>query len=138
MRITSQSGMNIFELLFAVFYVACGTAAALWATPRFGWLVGIGAFVVVVPAVHGVFHLFSFLERMCWYGIPSFPTCRTSKCHDVDYKYQPTGDGQYGLFCKCCSRYKKQGRRFFEVLPDGSLRPYMIWRSFRGWFPDSL
>ena len=41
-----------------------------------------------------------------------------------------------GLFCQCGARYKKKGRRFFEVLPDGSLQPYMIWRAFKGWLPD--
>jgi hypothetical protein len=35
---------------------------------------------------------------------------------------------------KCAGR--ASGRRFLEVLPDGSRKPFMIWRSFRGWFAD--
>src|SRR3989454_6236744 len=34
-------------------------------------------------------------------------------------------------------RFRKTGRRFMEEIPDASLRPYMIWRAFRGWFPES-
>jgi len=137
MRITPQSGLNIFELLFVMFYVACGTLAALWTTRRFGWPAGVGTFFVVVPAVHGVFLLLSYVERMYRGGIPPFPSCRTGKCHHANYTYRRSEDGHYGLFCQCGSRYKKQGRRFFEVQPDGSPQPYMIWRAFRGWFPDN-
>jgi hypothetical protein len=36
--------------------------------------------------------------------------------------------------------YALYGRRFYLVpillLADGSLHPYMVWRAFRGWFPD--
>jgi len=45
--------------------------------------------------------------------------------------------GGYAYFCRCGGRYRKTGRRFMEEIPDGSLRPYMIWRAFRGWFPES-
>jgi hypothetical protein len=31
----------------------------------------------------------------------------------------------------------ERGRRFYEVQPDGSHRPHMVWRAFRGWFPDA-
>ena len=26
--------------------------------------------------------------------------------------------------------------RVLEVLPDGTMKPYMVWRSFRGWYSD--
>ncbi len=40
--------------------------------------------------------------------------------------------------CPTCGReYQKVGRRFMRRLPDGTLDPYMVWKLFRGYVPDT-
>jgi hypothetical protein len=44
--------------------------------------------------------------------------------------------GLFGFQCRCGDTYRKVGRRFVEVAPDGSIRPYLIWSRMKGWCPD--
>jgi hypothetical protein len=76
------------------------------------------------------------LVSLIYAGMPPYPTCRTGRCHARNYQRRRLDNGKYALFCQCGTRYRKRGRRFLEVQTDGSVRPYMIWKAFRGWFPE--
>jgi hypothetical protein len=83
-----------------------------------------------------VAYALGFLASLIYWGMPSYPPCRTGKCHSSDYRVRRSDNGSFALFCACGMPYRKRGRRFYEMQPDGSLRPYLVWRAFRGWFPD--
>jgi len=47
-------------------------------------------------------------------------------------------DGESVLRCKCGRDYvtRDAERRLMERLPDGTLKPYMVRRNYRGWVAD--
>jgi hypothetical protein len=73
------------------------------------------------------------------------PICGNGKCKSgllSDFgDYEPAEyKGKLGGYfkCRCGTLYhrdRKKGR-VAEVLPDGTEKPYMIWKPFRGWRPD--
>jgi hypothetical protein len=128
--------MTLIELFFIVLYILLGAIGAMWGANRYGWLGGLAGFFVVVVGVPAVLEFLRYLVEMIYEGRPRYPACRSGKCHSRDYRYCRLEDGHQGLICHCGSRYRKRGRRFLEVQTDGSVRPYMIWKAFRGWFPD--
>jgi hypothetical protein len=132
--------MTLIELFFFVLYALLAAIAAVWAANRYGWLGGVIGFLV------GFFGLWvglsfladfsNFLIGIIYSGRPPRPACRTGKCHSLGYKFERLSNGQYGYSCQCGLHYRKRGRRFLEVQTDGSVRPHMIWKAFRGWFPE--
>lgn len=140
--------MTLIELLFFVFFTGVGAIVAMWAAQRYGWLGGVGGFLVGFFGIWAGLYAIGWVAEFCvgivYSGRPPRPTCRTGKCHSRDYKFvrldsgQSGGQsgGQYGYRCQCGLQYRKRGRRFLEVQTDGSIRPYMIWKAFRGWFPE--
>jgi hypothetical protein len=46
-------------------------------------------------------------------------------------------DGNAVCRCKCGDQYDKKGRHFYFVNGEGTREPYLIWRSFDGWYPDN-
>ena len=50
-----------------------------------------------------------------------------------DYEPVKIGGDRWALCCRCGGTYKKVGRRFVEVGPDGTHRPYLVWRPIEGW-----
>jgi hypothetical protein len=132
--------MTLIELLFFVLFAFVGGTVAVWAYHRQGWLGGIGGFVIGFFGTWAGLYVFgwilSFIFAVLYSGWPPRPACRTGKCHSRDYKLEILSRGQAGFRCQCGVLYRKSGRRFLEALPDGSFRPYMIWKTFRGWFPE--
>jgi hypothetical protein len=132
--------MTLIELLFFVFFALMGAIAGMWGAHRYGWLGGVGGFLVgffgVWAGLYALGSVLEFFAGIIYSGWPKRPACRTGKCHSRDYKLQRLADGQYGYGCGCGLQYRKRGLRFLEVQTDGSERPYMIWRAFRGWFPE--
>jgi hypothetical protein len=131
--------MNVFELLFFVLNICMGVVVAKHAGHRFGWvgyplgfIFGFGASIVGLITLA---QLLSLFERAAYRGFPGLPQCRTGRCKENDY-YAVKDKGNVFWECQCGGRYDKVGRRFYEVLPDGSRKPYLIWRPFRDWFPD--
>ena len=128
--------LTVIELTFFVLYVFLLSASANWGYHRYrGWRGAIRALVVIQVILFLVGCAFGFFS-MIYEGMPSYPACRTGKCRWNNYQRRHLNDGQVVLICGCGTPYRKRGRRFYEVQPDGSLHPYMIWRPFRGWFPD--
>lgn len=132
--------MTLIELLFFVFFAFVGGIAAIWGHARYGWFGGVVAFIVGFSGTWGGLYVLGlvleFFVGVVYSGWPKRPACGTGKCHSRDYKLERMGDGQFSYGCQCGMHYEKRGRRFVEVQADGSVRPYMIWKTFRGWFPD--
>jgi hypothetical protein len=125
----------IETMLFPIFLLLI-VASVQWAVRRYGWRGGIARWIFVVIVLPLVPIALGLLVSAVYSGMPSYPTCRTGKCRASNYQRRSLENGGNVLFCGCGAPYRKRGRRFYEVQPDGSLRPYMVWRAFRGWFPD--
>jgi hypothetical protein len=68
--------------------------------------------------------------------MPHLPKCREGTCRGTyAYKLAKFGE-EYLLVCRHGGRYKRRGRKFVTVNEDGTETSYLVWRPFRGWFPD--
>jgi hypothetical protein len=127
-----------------------GLLIASYGAKHFGWigfLLGIPVGLAVAFGVlYGVVVLWVILESLIWGGIPYMPPCGTGKCRSgllTDFgEYEPEEvDGEFGYFrCRCGKLYfrdRKKGR-VAEVLSDGTHKPYMLWKAFRGWRSDEM
>ncbi|MGD8239153.1 MAG: hypothetical protein PVH68_11410 [Armatimonadota bacterium] len=127
----------------------CGLAASLVTGQRLGWIGYLLGFPVgllgPVVTLFGAGWAFEYLRR----AGPRLPPCHTGKCRGRrrpslhnrdrgDYERVTVGDDSV-LRCKCGRDYvtREAERRFLERLPDGTLKPYMVHKNFRGWFPDA-
>jgi len=129
--------VTLTELIIFPLYVLLVVGSANWGYHRYGGWRGAIRGLVVVQVILFLFGCAFGFFSMIYEGMPSYPACRTGKCRWNNYQRRRLDDGQVVLFCGCGTPYRKRGHRFFEVQPDGSLRPYMVWRAFRGWFPDA-
>ena len=136
MDASRQSGITLIEIAVLTVWLALGCAGAVWGSSRYGWVGGIAGFAGGLAASAGLARFLAFMDRMLYRGSPPVPICRSGKCRAGDYQIRAVAGGDYAYFCRCDGRYRKKRRRFMELMPDGSLRPYMIWRPFRGWFPE--
>jgi hypothetical protein len=129
-------GLTLIELLVFIACTAAAVFAARWAGYRDWRVAAAGIIGFLMPLA--VLFLIALLLDLIWTGRPAVPPCRSGKCSTPDdYSVQLLEDGNYGLLCKCGRRYKRRGPKFLEIQPDGSLRPYLRWRAFRRWEPDT-
>ena len=139
MHPTQKGKVTLIELGFLTFYILVIAAFLQWGHHRYGWhrvAVFTGRFSALMVGLSLAGFGFVYLMAVIYTGIPYYPTCKTGKCHRNDYQYRRLDNGQRAVFCQCGTLYRKRGRRFFEVQPDGSVRRYMIWKAFKGWIPD--
>lgn len=137
-RSRNDSGrVTLIEMIMFPLYLLLIASCVRWAVHRYGWRGGIGRFIFVFVLLPLVPFALGLLVSAVYSGMPSYPACRTGKCRSSNYQRRTLDKGGHALFCACGAPYRKRGRRFYEVQPDGSLHPYMVWRSFRGWFPDA-
>lgn len=106
----------------------------------FGWLRGVAAGVLVFFVTGSTLAL----VRDGFEGVPRLPKCLNGCCRGPglllghgDYTIEKIG-GEYNRVCQCGIRHKRSGRRFVVVSEDDTEIPYLVWRPFRGWFPDQL
>jgi hypothetical protein len=142
-RRSAALGFTLIEFLAFIAMVACMLAGARIMHDRisgkFGWLLG---------GVLGVLAFFLFLLVLTalmdfgFGGVPRLPKCQNGSCcgpgflfGDGDYEISKLGE-KYVRVCRCGGRYMRLGKRFVIVNEDGTKTPYLIWRPFRGWFPD--
>jgi hypothetical protein len=146
-------GLNIFEfvaILLIVGGLSYGFTRGLDAGP---WEATVGAlkwggiawvvFAALMLCVLVPLRLF-LLYR------PFYPRCSSGRCKDRDYR--PLGEDEMAelraalrdrqallVRCRCgavyCSLLNEQ--RFYEVTPTGELRPYLRYRAYRRWEPDT-
>jgi hypothetical protein len=69
-----------------------------------------------------------------------FPPCRQGKCRSIDAYTWMMGRlygrekwSTYHYWCKCGDEYIREGKRFMQVLPDGTRQAYMKLVGFRKW-----
>ena len=137
-RFGKDSGrVTLIETIMFPLYLLLIASCVRWAVHRYGWRGGIGRFILVFVVLPLVPFALGLLASAIYWGMPSYPACRTGKFRSSNYQRWTLDKGGHALFCACGASYRKRGRRFYEVEPYGSLRPYMVWRAFRGWFPDA-
>jgi hypothetical protein len=135
------------EFFLLLMLVMAGLFAAIWGGERFGcvgYLLGLPLGVVAMfGAVYAFALAWAYVEGLLFDGVPWLPTCRQGRCVGgrlTDFgDYQSVRDDKGGLFgfrCRCGDTYRKVGRRFVEIAPDGSIRPYLIWSRVKGWIAD--
>ena len=126
-----------------------GLFIASYGAKYFGWIgfllgVPIGL-AVAFGVLYSVMSLFVIVESLIWGGIPYLPSCGNGKCKSgllSDFgDYEPAQhNGEWGGYfrCRCGKLYHRDRKKrlVLEVLPDGTERPYMVWKAFRGWRPD--
>ena len=134
--------MMMVVLLAGLFIASYGGKLFGW--PGFLLGVPVGVFVAF-GVLYAVALLWASIEALLWDGMPYMPTCGNGKCKSgllTDFgDYEPEHDDEFRAYfrCKCGRLYwrnRKEGR-VLEVLSDGTVKPYMKWKSFRGWRPDS-
>lgn len=72
-----------------------------------------------------------------------FPPCCRGQCGSIDEYTWNMGRifgyerwRIYHYWCKCGDEYIREGRRFYQVLPDGTRKPYLKLIGFRKWQAD--
>jgi hypothetical protein len=130
--------MNLIEtLVFAtltVGLIALGHFLSIkWGTA--GWLVcvvPVGLFWawVMLATIRGTFKLLQ-------HRLNPRPMCRQGKCRPRDYVLLTSMSEKAVFRCRCGDRYLSKGGHFSQILPDGSLLPYMAQDSSRRWKTDT-
>jgi hypothetical protein len=142
MRLVDVSGPLLLFLLGLA-----GVLAALWLGKSFGCIgyvfgpsIGAAAMLAILCAGAVAWLL---IRNLLFRGIPWLPSCRNGCCrggilaHMGDYKPVWNDDGSLrGFRCRCGFVYRKVGRQFVELAPDGSVKPYQVWVPGKGWLPD--
>ncbi len=131
-------GATLIELLVVLAWATSIWFAASWGYDMFSWgglVIGVVLAGVLPPTA---LNALSYLENFFWGGIPRRPRCRNGKCIDSDYKYVRHRNGEYESQCKCGDFYRKEGRRFLRLQPDGSTDRYLRWVPFKGWMDDEV
>jgi hypothetical protein len=133
-RDDAAQGFTLVELLAIVVLIGFVLAGV----HLFGWLLGaVVGFIAFLFAGSAL-----ALVRDGFEGIPRLPRCRNGRCRGPglllghgDYSIVKFGD-EYNRVCRCGIRHRRSGKRFVIVNEDGTETPYLVWRPFRGWFPD--
>ena len=139
-RRQGSAGFTLIELLAIVVLVFCVIQGV-----NFGRHIVGGWYGKILGGLAGF--LVFFLGGFAWAALMQLwtgrglPKCHNGCCHgprmfgDGDYDIGRVGD-EYVWVCRCGGRYRRRGRRFVIVNDDGTETPYLVWRPFRGWFPD--
>jgi len=145
-RTNSQSGLNVFELTAFILWVGMGCLVSSVLGNKFGWVGYVFGFLlgaaIGFACVYGLFYGLAYLFDNFFPDNSSVPFCKNGKCKEGHYEIHKIEVSKEkhraDWVCRCGGRYHKSGRCFYEVLPDGSLQPYMKWKPFRGWLPDKF
>jgi len=148
-RRKQRGEVGLHDCLIMMVVLFGGMLIASYGGRLFGWagfLLGIPVGLVVAFAVfYAVALVAASLEALLWEGMPMLPPCENSKCKSGlltdfgDYEPAEYGGNWGGYFrCRCGKLYfreRKKGR-VAKVLADGTRKPYMVWKPFRGWGAD--
>lgn len=132
--------MPLRNALLPIWFIACACGGALLGhglarRPLTG--LAVGSIVGVSPlALLGIAYALTTAWR------PDQPECRCGRCSSAEYEFvgmheRTGGDRTYAYRCPSCGRrYRSEGPRFLEVLPDGSERSYMRASRWGRWARD--
>lgn len=109
-----------------------------------GYVIGLPTGVAVMLGIlSGASLTWTYIRGLLFRGVPALPVCRNGCCRGGrlsdpgDYKIDWNDNWTVrGFRCRCGDTYQKIGRRFVELAPDGSFKPYLIWSRHKGWCPD--
>jgi len=142
-RTRRRAGFTLSELLFCLVLLLGGLVGSSVGGLHFRWVgVLVGFPVGFLTTAAALFLLVSIPESL-WLAGPMYPPCHNGCCKG---RVWPADIGDYDsvsvagdpvLRCRCGRDYDKEGRRFMERLPGGTLKPYMVHRPFRGWLPET-
>jgi len=136
-------GLTLPRLLMVSLWFACGAIFGLaferhWGHPGLylGWIVGTLSGMAVTWALLLTRLLFLF----------PLPPCKQGRCTRIgkDYVWKRgrilgyEGNGVYLYKCNCGDQYLRQGKKFLELLPDGTSRPFKRLVGFRKWGDDRV
>lgn len=146
--------MTVIELSIIVLVIVGGILGGMYGSGFGPWvqIAGIAGgfilgFLCSVVLWGTVFGIVSIQDR--WR--PDRPKCKSGRCYSDHYdslswspdkltkRERQLADDFGGLIyrCRCGTTYLASQRRFLEVLPDGSVKPYMFHKPFsRQWQPD--
>ncbi len=138
----ASAGFTLIELLAIVVLVFCVLQGVNFGRQMVGSWYGklLGGFAGFLLFFLGLFAWATLMDLWTGRGLPK---CRNGCCRGPG---NFRGDGDYDIgriaeehvwVCRCGGRYRRHGRRFVIVNDDGVETPYLVWRPFRGWFPDA-
>jgi hypothetical protein len=137
LRSARRAGLTLIELNACCVLLAGGLAVAVAAARRYGWLGGLIGFFVGLLVWAGVLALLITAGEALWLAGARLPRCHSGLCRTTAHYDVVNAEGTWVLRCRCGRDYVREGRRFLERLPDGTIQPYMVHRPFRGWFRDT-
>lgn len=132
--------LTLPRLIVTAIWIASGVVLSsllgrAWGT--FGYVFGFLVGVVIVILLTWIIILSRNLLLM------PFPVCRSGKCRTFrDYTWKRGtlyGREKGGIFryrCRCGDEYIRDGRRFLQVLSDGTTRPYKKYEGGNQWVDD--
>ena len=137
----TPSGFTLIELLVFIVMIVCVFEGAKVARHlvggKYAWV--LGGLLGFVAFILGGAVLCLLMDL---WGGSGLPKCRNGCCRgpgmwrgDGDYTHGQLGE-EYHYVCRCGGCYRRHGKRFVVVNDDGTERPYLVWRPFRGWSPD--
>ena len=131
--------MNVIELLL---FLVLSIALLLFAQLLSRWLGTVEWFLGVAPLgvgwalfLFGTFRGMVVQTRHSWTQLPQ---CRRGKCQTRDYRLMDSPPNRTVIRCRCGELYRYAEDRFAEILPDGSLRPYMVRDALGNWKADPM
>lgn len=116
--------MNLFELLMFASIIAAGYFCGKWMGVYYGivgWIIG---FILGSSLAVAAWFALNKLIRLRAKWRPIRPICKNGKCPARVYKLLECKE-RVVFQCRCGTKYLKNGRRFMEMLDDGSTKPYM-------------
>jgi hypothetical protein len=134
------------EVFTFLILVLAGLVVGSWLGERFGCFGFLVGLPLGAAAMLGILYVgalsWDYAVRLILREEPWLPTCRQRKCKggrppdSGDYAWVKVNGDLWGFRCRCGDTYRKVGRRFVELAPDGTFRPYLICKPLRGWCAD--
>lgn len=132
--------LTCFELFLTLCPITCGIGLGLYAGVNYGWLYGIvgGILACGLGILLGIGFFRLFVALFGWWSNP-FPNCRVCKLDDYEW-LDTTSEGTFYVCLHCGAKYRldKDGKRFMEILSDGSTCPYVQRKRIRGWKQNEI
>ncbi|MBI5368620.1 MAG: hypothetical protein HZA54_16410 [Planctomycetes bacterium] len=125
----AAAGFTLLELLLLLVLVAAAVALSALGG-AYGGVPGGLAGLALLP-------LALWLHAKVFPG-RGFPCCPHGTCRTDDYIFgHATPWGPFVLRCRCGLEFLPDGARVLEILPEGTVRPFRVWRPRVGWTEDA-